>query len=68
MSIEMEDPKTVMEKVDAAANLVEQMHMAHRLGDETRFKYAHQRAGHLLLEAMEALEGLDSIAKDNYDQ
>lgn len=56
MSIEMENPKTVLEKLDAAANLVEQMHMSHMIKDEARFKYAHEKAGSLLFDAMRQLE------------
>lgn len=59
MSIEMENPKTLMEKIDAAANLVEQMNMAHMIKDEAHFKKCHQKAGQFLFDAMRKLEELD---------
>ena len=52
MSIKMENPKTLLEKIDAASNLVEQMHIAYMMKDEKTFTDAHRRAGDLLLEAM----------------
>lgn len=59
MSIEMENPKTVVEKIDAAANLVEQMNMAHMLRDEAQFKKAHQKAGQFLFDALRQLEEMN---------
>lgn len=56
MSIEMNNPKTVAEKIDAAANLVEQMNLAHMIKDESRFKQAHQKAGQLLFDALRQIE------------
>ena len=56
MSIEMENPKTALEKIDAAANLVEQMFLSHQIRDENRFMYAHARAGKLLFDAIRQLE------------
>lgn len=56
MSIEMNNPKTVYEKIDAAANLVEQMMLAHTIHDQERFKYAHKKAGDLLFDAMRQIE------------
>jgi hypothetical protein len=55
MSIEMENPVTILEKVDTLTNLVEQMLMAHRMRDEQRFNDLHERAskiGYELLTAM----------------
>ena len=34
----MENPKTLLEKVDAASNLVEQMQIAHAVKDEKTFQ------------------------------
>lgn len=56
MSIEMNNPKTVYEKIDAAANLVEQMMLAHSIKDEAHFKVAHEKAGDLLFKAMRQIE------------
>jgi len=56
MSIEMENPETVYEKIDAAANLLEQMFMAHRIKDEAHFTKVHKKAGDLLFKAMRQLE------------
>lgn len=51
----MENPKTMYEKLDAVANLVEQMMLAHRVRDEERFASAHKRAGDLLFEVLEEM-------------
>lgn len=56
MSIEMDNPKTIMEKVDAASNLIEQMCLAHMIRDEITFRKAHKKAGDLLLDVMQKLE------------
>ncbi len=56
MSIEMDNPKTALEKVDAAANLVEQMYLAHMIRDEAKFKEAHKKAGYLLRDAIDMLD------------
>lgn len=37
MSIEMENPKTLMELADALANLTEQLAIAHSIKDEAHF-------------------------------
>lgn len=57
----MENPKTLLEKVDAAANLVEQMMLAKTINDDNRFKKAHQEAGKLLFDVMREMEekGID---------
>ena len=64
MSIEMENPKTVAEKMDAAANLVEQMNLAHTIRDEEHFKKCHQKAGDLLFKAMRQLEEQEGVDFD----
>lgn len=56
MSIEIENPKTAFEKIDAAANLVEQMYLAHMIKDEKHFKEVHKKAGDLLFKAKRQLE------------
>lgn len=56
MSIEMDNPETVLEKIDAAANLVEQMYLAHMIRDEERFKESHKKAADLLFEAVQMLD------------
>lgn len=70
MSIEMENPATVYEKIDAAANLIEQMFMSHRIKDEAHFLKSHARAGQLLFEAMRQIdeeEGEDShLSSEDY--
>lgn len=60
MSIEMKNPKTAEEKIDAAANLVEQMYLAHMIKDEAKFQEAHKRAGGLLFDALRELEERES--------
>jgi hypothetical protein len=61
MSIEMDNPKTVAEKIDAAANLVEQMNLAHMIKDEAKFKEAHKKAGRLLFNALRQIEDEEDI-------
>jgi hypothetical protein len=56
MSIEMDNPKTPLEQADAAANLVEQMMLAHSIRDEAHFKKAHKKASDLLFELIQQLE------------
>jgi len=56
MSIEMENPKTLLEKVDAAANLVEQMYLSKMIHDDETFKSAHAKASTLLHEALIMIE------------
>lgn len=60
MSIEMENPETLLQKVDALTNLVEQMLLAHRMRDEQRFNDAHDKAAQLGFEVMEALQESES--------
>ena len=59
MSIEMDNPKSLLEKIDAAANLVQQMYLAHIIRDETKFKDVHAQATTLLAEATEMAEDLE---------
>jgi len=58
MSINLDNPESLIEKIDAARNFVEQMYLAHKVGDETTFTNAHKRAGDLLFEAQLQAEGL----------
>lgn len=52
----MNNPKTLLEKVDAAANLVEQMYLAHMMKDDKMFDKAHKKAGTLLFEATQMID------------
>ena len=52
MSIEMENPKTISEKVDAITNLIEQMYLAHQTHNEAMFKKAYEQAGELGFDVM----------------
>jgi hypothetical protein len=56
MSIKMENPETLLEKVDTLTNLVEQMLLSHRMRDEQRFNEAHDRASQIGFEISEALQ------------
>jgi hypothetical protein len=56
MSIEMDNPKTLLEKVDAAANLVEQMYLSHKIHDDPHFEESHKRASDLLFEALNMID------------
>lgn len=55
MSIELENPKTVLEKVDAAANLIEQMALAHAIKDQTHFNEAKEKAAKFLFQVTQEL-------------
>jgi hypothetical protein len=55
MSIELQNPKTTLEKADAAANYVEQMMLAHLIKDEAKFKEAHKKASSLLFDVVRDL-------------
>lgn len=48
----MENPKTIVELIDAAANLVEQMNMAKTIGDDKHFAKCHQKTGEFLHQAL----------------
>lgn len=56
MSIEMENPETVLELVDAASNLVEQMSLAHMMSDENHFEKVHAQAAAFLFEARQKIQ------------
>lgn len=56
MSIEMENPKTIIELVDAAHNLVHQMHIAQAIRDVKSFEKAFEKADKFLFEALQKLE------------
>lgn len=60
MSIEMKNPKTLLEKVDAAANWVQQMYLAHMVRDETKFKEAHKKVTELLGDAVEMADEIET--------
>lgn len=60
MSIEMKNPKTPLEKADAAANLVGQMMMFEKIGDHVQFRRVHERAAEILYELTEQLVELES--------
>jgi hypothetical protein len=52
----MENPTTLLEKADAAANLVEQMYLSHKIHDERTFEEAHKKAGDLLRDVIDGLD------------
>lgn len=53
----MNNPKTAIEKIDAAANLVEQMNMAHMIKDDKHFAKCHTKASKLLFDALRQMDG-----------
>jgi hypothetical protein len=56
MSTEIDNPETLLEKVDALTNLVEQMLLAHKMRDEKKFNEAHDKAAQIGFEVLEALQ------------
>lgn len=56
MSIEMDNPQTPLEKVDAAANYVEQMYLSSKIGDIKTFEVAHTKAASLLADVTDELD------------
>lgn len=56
MSIEMENPKTALEKADALTNLIQQMAIAHRMKDESKFNEVYKRAGEIGFDLVHMLE------------
>ncbi len=60
MSIEMDNPQTPLEKVDAAANWVQQMFLSHMIKDESKFKEAHQKATSLLADVTDYLDNQEN--------
>jgi hypothetical protein len=65
MSIEMDNPETPLEMADALTNLVEQMYMAHKVGDERRFESAHKRAGEIGFDLVNKLNDLDDAGDES---
>ena len=51
MSIEMDNPKTLLEKIDAAANYVAQIRIASMIGDTAQIRIAVEKASKLLFDA-----------------
>ena len=60
MSIEMEKPATLVEKLDTLTNLIEQMFIAHQVGNEALFRESHAKAARLGFEAMQLAEAKKS--------
>jgi len=56
MSIKIDNPKTTLEKVDAAANMVEGMYLAFSVNDAEKFFQLHNKTSKLLFEALNELE------------
>jgi hypothetical protein len=61
MSIEMENPQSLIEMADALTNLVQQMHLAHNIGDEQTFMQAHSRASELGFRLVQGLQEIQEI-------
>lgn len=57
MSIETNNPKTTAEKVEAVWNLVNQMTIAHRMGDDVHFNKTQAKIDVLLNDVIEDLKG-----------
>ncbi len=57
MSINLENPETVLGKVDAAANCVAQIRIAMALGDKSTVLRCVEQAERLLFNAQAQLEG-----------
>lgn len=56
MSINMKDPKTALEKIDAASNHVEQIRLALMTGDKERAMMSVEKASQLLFDAQQLME------------
>lgn len=56
MSIEMENPQTLSELIDAAWNHVEQIRIANTIGNKSHVEKAVSEASRLLSLAMEKIE------------
>ena len=56
MSIEMDNPVSIYEKVDIISNLIEQMLLASIMNDKAKFNEAHARAGKLCFDTMRQME------------
>ena len=55
MSIEIDNPKTLLGKVDAAHNLVAQIRIALAVGDISHAKVSQEKADKLLFEALQEM-------------
>lgn len=55
MSIEMENPETLLEKTDAVWNLLHQLRLAHVTQDDGHFTSVFRRADELLEEIVDEL-------------
>lgn len=60
MSIEMENPQTLVELIDASANWVAQIHLAYAIGDKNHISKAINEAERLLSIALEKAEELEN--------
>jgi len=56
MSIEIDNPKTELEKSDALANLIEQMYLAHKTNNDNMFMIAYNKASSLAFDLTLMLE------------
>lgn len=56
MGINVTNPKTPLEKADAAANLLEQMFLAHQCGDAKRLRDAYNKAQRILADLVVDLD------------
>ena len=56
MSINLLNPETVQGKVDAAANFIGQIRLAHMIGDRTRVETAIAEAERHLFNALQQIE------------
>lgn len=68
MSIEMENPKTLVELLDAVANYVQQIRIATSIGDRARITLALSEAERLVTLAMDKTEEPDSELLDWLEQ
>lgn len=64
MSINLENPETVLGMVDAAANCVAQIRLALMVGDKTRAMHAVEQAERLLFNATCKIEETESANAD----
>lgn len=55
----MQNPKTTLEKADAAANYVQQMFLAHQVNDPKMFAEAHRKASELLADVIDELDATE---------
>jgi hypothetical protein len=60
MSIEMETPETLIEKIDAAWNYIGQARLASAVGDQVKLLEVLDKAGELLGASMEILQEASS--------